>query len=1679
MKRSGSTGELIGLMADPSPRLLVGMLGILESGHGFVPIDPAYPAERARFIVDECRTEVLITEAKYVEKARQLRADSAFLKHIVCLDRAEAKGNGGGEAALYDFDDYGPLEAAGENGGGGSAAAAQTAYVIFTSGSTGQPKGVPISHENLIPLLRWGREYFDFGEHTAALQNLSYCFDFGVFEILSTLLFGGTLHFLDRSRLESLSAYADYVNGHALNTIHSTPSFFREVISAGGDLRTLRTLHLGGEQLTPATVEHIFGKVGDECVVYNGYGPTEATINCSIFKVGSKSAPSATHAYSVPIGKPSAGNSLYVLGDDYEPVPVGVSGQLYVGGVGLASGYLNRPALTAEKYVPHPFGLEPGERLYATGDLVRFLPDGNIEFLGRIDEQVKVRGFRIEPGEIEAALRQHPSVREAVVTLQEGASGDRRLVAHIVAADGRRLPGAELRQFLKERLPAHMIPSAFVCIDSLPLTTSGKIDRRALPSPEEPHAGEESGYVAPRTPTEEVLSVVWASMLGRIAIGLYDNFFELGGHSLLATQLISRVRDAFGVELPLYSLFAAPTMGAMARKIDAVKEAGQSRPPAITAAPRRDDLPLSFAQQRLWFIDQLEPGNPAYNIPGAFRLRGSLRVDALEAALGEIVRRHETLRTSFTSDGGHPAQVISPPAPVRLPVKDLGDMDEAACESEVRRLVHEESRRPFDLSRGPLWRAELLRLSQTEHLLLFTVHHIIFDGWSSGVLLRELGALYRAHVDGEPAPLPDLPLQYADYARWQREWLRGEVLSEQLDYWRRQLEGAPAVVNLPTDRPRPAVQTYRGQTESLSLPAALTEQLQALSRRHGVTLFMTLMSAFQVLLYRYTGQDDFVVSTGVSNRGHSEIENLIGCFINILLIRGDLAGDPRFDELLGRVRERMLTAYARQDVPFELLVEELHPERDLSYNPLTQVMLVLQNSPSEGLALLGLKVDAVPVERVTAQLDLTLHVWEEAGGLSGFMEYNADLFDAATVARMLKHFETLLSSLAAEPARSVSELSLITEEERHRLLVEWNDSAADYPHDRCLHHPFEAHARCAPEAPALFYRDEQLSYGELNARANRLAHHLRAMGVGPEVRVCLCVERSVEMVVGILGILKAGGAYVPLDPTYPPERLAFMLADSRAGIILTQSHLAGRLPADGARVVRLDAEDEIPSGPEGDPQSGVGPENLAYVIYTSGSTGRPKGVAIRHGGVLNNINDLNRRFRIGAEARVLALSSLSFDMCVYEVLGTLEAGGAVVMPEAAMLREPAHWAALIKRHRVTVWNSAPSLLEMLVQYVTPRPALHPDSLRVALLGGDWVPIMLPDQLKAVAEDVRVIVMGGATEASIHSIIYEVEETDAGWRSIPYGVPMANQKAYVLDRHAQLVPVGVAGELHLGGVGLARGYFDHPGMTAERFVPHSFADRAGERLYKTGDLARYMADGNIELLGRMDHQVKIRGFRIELGEIGAALKQHPAVKEAVVILRQDVPGQKRLVAYVVAGGARVSADELRTSLKSTLPEYMVPSAFVLLDALPLSPNGKLDRRALPAPEAAQPAGDDDFVAPRTPVEEVLADIWAQVLGVARVGAFDNFFDLGGHSLLATQVVSRVNELFPVELPLRVLFEARRLADLGEALEEHGRREQVDVCHVAYVVRELSRLSDDEARVMLAEKRTRLPEVEEAQ
>ncbi|HZF12336.1 MAG TPA: amino acid adenylation domain-containing protein [Thermoanaerobaculia bacterium] len=1441
-------------------------------------------------------------------------------------------------------------------------------------------------------------------------------------------------------------------------TFLATPPALLDALEPA-ELPALGTLVLGGDRSSAETA----GRWAPGRRLWNAYAPTEATVFATAWPAP---APFPEPPIAPPIGRPIAGMRAVLLTPELTPVPPGEEGEIALGGVGVARGYLGQPERTAERFVPDPKAgrdeIPPGDRLYRTGDLGRQLPDGDLAFAGRVDLQVKIRGVRIEPGEIEAALRTHPEVAEAAVVAREDRPGDRRLAAYVVPRPGAHPVAARLREHLAARLPEALIPGAFVLLDALPQTVHGKLDRNALPAPVLQSGISEEGSRAPQGPVEAALAALFRQLLGLHWVGVRDSFFALGGHSLLAAQLAARARQELGIELPLGYLFAHPTVEELARVQDLQGEPEATPLPPLVPGPRPALLPLSFPQERVWFLARLAPGSVAYNFQAEIRLQGALDAPALERALCEVVRRHEILRTRFPEVDGGPVQVIEPAWEVRLPVEDLSFLPRPEREQAVQTRIEGEIRRPFDLDRLPLIRWHLFRLGPEEHLLLQIEHHLVHDGWSLAVLTGEIAALYAAFAAGRPSPLPAPSLQYADFALWQRGYLQGEALERQLAWWRERLAGCPPLLALPTDRPRPAVQTFRGGAVRCTVPPALYRSLRERSREAGATLFMTMFAGFAALLSRLSGQADLAVGSGVANRRLREVEGMLGMVVNTLVLRADLAGDPGFAALLGRVRESVLGAQAYQDLPFEKLVETLRPERRLATNPLFQALFSFHDSPMPELSFGGLTGRLAARPNGSAKADLNVVAVPAAEQRVGrgtstsdddlyvLWEYSADLFDRATATRSVEQYLTLLAGAMADPERRLSELPLLAAAERHQVTQEWNDTAAPFPRDGAVHGLFAAVAAAAPDRTALVFGERHLSSGTLERRAQRLARHLAALGVGPEVPVVLYLERSVEMVVAALAVLQAGGFYVPLDPAHPAERQRLLLADiagvaeSSAGespLLLTSAGLAPALVSEvagaGARVLCLDgAPAGVPAAvahrsaaPLPAAASGGG-EALCYVVYTSGSTGTPKGVAVSHAAVLRLA--IRAGFvDLGPGCRVGYASNIAFDAATFELWGTLLAGATVAGLTRDEALTPGGLAAALRAGRVDVLFLTTALVH---QVAREEPATFAP-LATLLFGGEAADPARIAALLAAGGPKRLCHVYGPTESTTFATSHPLPAVAPGAASLPIGRPIGNTTAHVLGRDFRPQPVGVPGELCLGGDGLARGYLGRPEQTAERFVPDPLALRPGCRLYRTGDRVRTLQGGALDFLGRLDGQVKVRGFRIELGEVEAALRRHPGVVDAAAVLRDEDGGERRLVGYVVArqeGDLQLLAG-LRAFLKPLLPEPAIPTAFVRLPYLPVNANGKVDRTALPDPARERLAPVESYVAPRTPIEEGVAAIWAELLGLDRVGAEDDFFALGGHSLLATRVLSRLRRDHQVEVPMRTLFEASTVAALAAEVE----------------------------------------------
>ncbi|KPA90300.1 amino acid adenylation enzyme/thioester reductase family protein [Pseudomonas asplenii] len=1583
------------------PEMVIALLGILKAGGAYVPVDPDLPSARQAYMLDDSAPRAVLT-------VQALRDGLPALNVPVLL--------------LDDPDDSAQLAAQPTFNPDPRVLGLQPghlAYVLYTSGSTGTPKGVMNEHLGVVNRLLWARDEYAVDATDRVLQKTPFGFDVSVWEFFLPLLAGAELVMARPGGHQEPDYLARVIREAGITLLHFVPSMLDLFLEhrASRDFPDLRRVLCSGEAL-PRGLQRRFEQQLAGVELHNLYGPTEAAIDVTAWQCRP-----GDPGESVPIGRPIANIQMHVLDTLGQVQPLGVAGELHIGGIGVARGYLNQPQLTAERFVADPFSSDPQARLYKTGDLGRWLANGALEYLGRNDFQVKIRGLRIEIGEVEAALALCAGVREVVVIAREdepGQAESKRLVAYVC---GEPAPAEQLRNELLKHLPEYMVPSAFVHLDKLPLTANGKLDRRALPAP-----GVESlaskAYEAPVGETEVAIAEIWKTLLGLDQVGRHDGFLELGGHSLLTVQLQARLHQELGAEIDLRTLFGIGSLQALAQCVD---QAGRSSLQTIEAVARDQDLPLSLAQQRLWFLDQLDhAASIAYHMPAALRLRGQLDRQALQRALDRIVARHESLRTTFERQGDHVRQRFAPEdIGFSLLEHDLRDLDEQARQQAVERLGREESGAPFDLSQGPLIRGRLLQLAEDEHVLLVTQHHIVSDGWSVAVLIGEFNRLYSAFSQGLDDPLPALTLQYADYAAWQQQYLQGERLQAQTRFWNEHLSGAPGLLELPADRPRPQVQSYRGATLPLELPATLSTRLRQFSQQQGLTPFMTLLAAWSILLSRLSNQAEVVVGTPVANRPRQETEALIGFFVNTLALRVDVQAHERVEQLLARVKAITLEAYDHQDLPFEQVVEALQPERSLGHSPLFQAMLVLGNTPQDqALSLPGLELTPLPQASGTTQFDLSLSLNDDGATIRGQFEYATDLFDASTIERWSRHLLHLLDALLGDITQPLATLPLLDHQQRRELLTGFNRTYVPFAEGLRLQDLFEQQVQARPEAIAVQAEGIALSYAELNTRANRIAHRLIAAGLQPDERVALLVERSPEMIVGILAILKAGGAYVPLDPNYPQDRLQHMLDDSAPRVLLSQSDLARQLPP--LSIPNLSLTDS--PGNDANPHvAHLTSRQLCYVMYTSGSTGKPKGVMLEHRSVCNQIGALQERYGLNPKDRVLQFATMTFDMSVEEIFGALLSGATLVLRSDAWIAGTAAFAALCEQYAITVAN-LPTVFWQQVARDAHVPL--PTSLRQFMIGGEAVGKQAVAQwFERETHRPALFNAYGPTEATVNASIRLMERDNEDFRSI--GTPVRNTQLHVLDAAGNLAPLGVAGELHIGGVGVARGYLNRAELSAERFITDPFSTASDARLYKTGDLARWRADGTLEYLGRNDDQVKIRGFRVELGEIEAVLAACEGVSEAVVVARESQPGQsesKRLVAYLC--GDAVPVEQLRAALLETLPDYMVPSAYVHLEAMPLTPNGKLDRRALPAP-GQEAFASRAYEAPRGEVEQIVAGVWQDLLGIEQVGRHDRFFELGGHSLLAVSLIDRLRQR-GLHASVRTVFTAPSVWEMAQAI-----------------------------------------------
>ncbi|QJB38446.1 amino acid adenylation domain-containing protein [Chitinophaga oryzae] len=1581
---------MVPLCMERSIQLIVSILAILKAGGAYVPVDPAYPRDRIRFMLEDTRPVIILTESGQLPALRE----HVPAIEMVCVDQ------------LLETLTNAPAPVISVNPG-------SLAYIIYTSGSTGQPKGVMVTHRNVTSLARGG----NFVPLTAAdvlLSTGSPSFDATTIEYWGMLLNGGQLVLCPEKHLLDNSLLKQEIRRRGVTKMWFTASWFNQLVDDDITIfEGLDAVMAGGEKLSD---EHIrkFRAACPATAIINGYGPTENTTFSLTWHITT-----VAPGENIPIGRPLGNRTAYILSAEGQLQPAGVPGELYVGGDGVSRGYLNQPGLTAQRFIPDPFSSIPGARLYRTGDLARWLPDGTVAYLGRIDDQVKIHGHRIEPGEIESVLLQHPDVRQAVVLLQVRDTGDKYLAGYVVPQGA--LDKAVLTDYLKGRLPAYMVPAQLIVLEKMPLTSNGKADKKALRVLADDHT-ESVAYTAPTNETEQQLVTIWERFLQKQHVSATANFFELGGHSLLASRVVTAIRNTLGVELSITRFFQYPTITKLAAYLTGKEKEGGW--PAIVAGKRPDRIPLAFSQERLWFIDQMN-GTVAYHVPLAVRLKGTLDETGLSLALQALVNRHEALRTVIRQEHGVPyQQLLEADGWALTRISGNRYSTPEALQAHLIELVNA----PFDLAEDYMLRAGLVRLSADEHILLITVHHIACDGWSVTIMVNDIAEFYNAYIAQRPAVLSPLPLQFADYAVWQRSLAENERLQKQLSYWEQQLNGVE-VLQLPADFSRPAIQSTKGAVQRFVLDAALSEQLRQFSLQQDVTLFMTLLTVFKILLYRYSGQEDICVGSSIAGRTREEVAGLVGFFVNTLALRSDLSQHPTFLTLLQQVKQTTLAAYDHQEVPFEKVVEAVNTDRDLSRTPLFQVLFELQNTPSVDEVPLGtLSVTREDLPYNTTQFDLVVSMEDGPDGLTGFVEYGTGIFREATITQLLTHFSQLLATVLTLPDTRINQLPLLTEAERHQQLVTFNNTTVDFPHNSTLIDQITLQAQRTPAAPALVMGRQVITYAALEERSNQLAHYLRETGVDDTSLVPVCLDRSPEMVIAILGIMKAGGAYLPIDPGYPEDRVAYMLQDSKAEMVISRS--ADKQKPEKAAAVRIISLDEEAAVISRYPVTALAalpaPSQLAYVIYTSGSTGLPKGAMIEHAGMLNHLYAKVNDLRMNAATIVAFTAAFTFDISVWQMFSAMLCGGCTIIYPADTILQPMTLMQAVEKDKVTVLEVVPSYLSAILATVKDVSLRQ---LQYLLVTGETLPRQLVAEWfqHEAWRTIPVVNAYGPTEASddiTHHFMYETPEQS----NVPLGKPIQNLRIYVLDASMQLCPIGVAGEICVSGVGVGRGYLNRPELTAEKFIKDPFREEKDVRMYRTGDLGKWLPDGTVVHLGRIDDQVKVRGYRIELGEIERVIEKSGMVKQVVVITKADQYQQQQLVGYVV-GQEHFDRDELLRYLKTKIPEYMVPVQWVVLTEMPLSANGKINRKALPEADVATTSADL-YVAPTNELEQKLADICARLLEINRVSIYDNLFEIGMHSLLIMRLAATVHEDFGLQVSVRTFFQLTTIAALAK-------------------------------------------------
>ncbi|MEO6230171.1 MAG: non-ribosomal peptide synthase/polyketide synthase [Ferruginibacter sp.] len=1598
---------LVPICVERGIQMIVGILGILKAGAAYVPMDPEYPAERIKYMLEDTGASLVVSS---IEGSYAL--DSSLPVEVIALDGKE-----------MDAINLQPVQNLSNK-----IAPEQVAYVIYTSGSTGRPKGVLIEHRNVVRLFENDAPLYDFNDKDVWTMFHSFCFDFSVWEMYGALFYGGRLVIVPGYIAKDAMQFAELLVNEKVTILNQTPSAFyvlQDAMVETYKTNATRYVIYGGEALNPAKLKP-WKKQYPGCRLINMYGITETTVHVTYQEIGA----SQIEAGASVIGKPIPTLKAYVLNGDKSLVPVGVTGELYIAGAGVARGYLNRPELTAEKFMDDPFDTESNARMYRTGDLGRWLSDGTLEYLGRIDEQVKIRGYRIELGEIETVLLQTGQVSQGVVLARADQHDNNRLIAYVVPAAG--YDKEVVKGILSSKLPDYMVPALWVTLQSFPLTSNGKVNKKLLPDPD---AGEllSNEYVAPRNNTEKILAETWQKLLAIERVGVYDNFFELGGHSLLATRTVSVIRKQLEVELPIRSLFLYPTVSTLSEHIHEQNNQLTLLPPIEKVTLRPEFIPLSFSQERLWFIDKLEQSSQ-YHIPVVIRLKGNLNIPALVYALRQVVNRHEVLRTVFRETAGNGYQLIKAVDEWDLTIIDGAVYKADPASLSLQNYIQQLIAKPFDLANDDMLRADLVTLDMEDAVLVVTMHHIAADGWSISILVKEVVAGYQSFAENTIVPVDPLPVQYADYAIWQRNYLAGALLEKEVNYWKAKLDSV-ATLQLPTDFNRPLIQGSRGAMQPFRIDTQLTGQLSNLSKSENTTLFMTLLAAFKVLLYRYSGQEDISVGTPIANRTQEETESLIGFFINTLALRDNVVGGDSFTALLQQVKQTTLDAYEHQDVPFEKVVEAVIKERDMSRSPLFQIMFVLQNTPEvQALDLGDVELSTESFEHEISKFEITFYITEKAGELQGNVEYNTDLFSTAGIQKMIAHYHQLLTAIVTSPQQRIAELPMLQPDEVHQLVIENNNTVVNYPANQTLVSLFEKQVLETPSAVALKFEDSAITYQQLNIAANKLAHHLIKLGVTASALIPVCMESSIDMLVGILGVLKAGAVYVPIDAYYPSERINYMLEDTAADVLVTDEAFVNRfnLPAN-LQVVSVDRDVVAEQYPETNPSIEISEDDVACIIYTSGSSGKPKGVQLTNKGIVNRMYWMWNSYPFTTGETSAIKTSISFVDHIWEMFGPLCAGIPSVIFKKDDLLDLDVLYEKLSQYKITRWVLVPSLLRnLLIKLKDENLALR--ELKYWTCSGEIITADLVKEFYALfpSSAHKLLNIYGSSEVTADVTCFEtspdtIDQLIAAKRNVPIGKPIANCQVYILDKQGGLVAEGAIGEICVGGVQVANGYLNNDALTAEKFVANPFSEVPGAKMYKTGDQGRWLKDGNIEYLGRADNQVKIRGYRIELGEIENVLQQCELVHQSVVLATKDANENLRLVAYIVPE-TTFEKDGIIDFVKDRLPEYMVPSLWIELAELPLTANGKIDRKALPEPDRTL-FSIKDFVAPRNKTEIVVGNIWQQLLNIEQVSVHDNFFELGGHSLLAMRVVAAIRMQLEVELGIRDLFAHPTIASLA--------------------------------------------------